>query len=592
MTRAFDGSGELLLGRYRIVERIGSGGQAQVFLARSEGAAGFVRPVAVKRFRSSDGWIDDEEERRFVREAKILSDLRHPGIVGVVEFARDDDGYMLVLDYVHGYSLRHWLKFLRAKGRRLPVEVACLIIIQVLDALHYAHERVDHEGQPLNIIHRDIAPDNVLIDVEGRAKLADFGIARIGTEVTATGLEGPTVKGKFPYLAPELLLAKPPSRMSDLYAAALVLHEALGGKNEFRGPDPQETMRRVLKNDPVRLDRPELGVPTEIANLVIAALTKDPTLRAARFHDVSAFAEALRAELPTSERDAAALMAKVASKDFLDPEMVYRVRVKPLAKLEAAWRDGGPVRGAQPRPLESVSVARKQRERAEDRATVRPAALLDTRRAAETMTASIPTPAPSRRRGRLIPALVLLGSLGGAAIIAWVVISSQPRGPRPDAPVVLVRGDVVMDEQDDASDPGAAIADASAASDNSDNSDSGPIDTAPTEATSPEVGRPSMGDRRPDGEPNSRDLSRVFARRNTRFARCFNSHAAGAGAVPRMNVDVEIATNGRVSDVQLHPSSLNGTALGRCITAVTTGTRFPRQSQPVAIRFPLSVSSR
>jgi len=593
LSSAFDGGDELLLGRYRVVQRIASGGQGTVYLARSEGAAGFVRPVAVKRFRMHLDFADSDGLRMFAREAKILSGLRHPGIVAVLDFARDGEGYVMVLEYVHGYTLRHWLKFLRAADKDLPIEVACVIVTRVLDALHYAHEHRGADNQPLNIVHRDIAPDNVLIDVEGHVKLADFGIARVDTDVSHTSEDSVVVKGKFPYLAPELISGDAPGRMSDVYSAAVVLHEVLSGKNEFKDRDPRETMRRVLTKDLARLDHPDIGAPPELARVVERALEKDPVLRQAHYPTAAAFADAIREAMPGSERDAIARLGKSAARDFVNPVMVETANVKPLAMLEAAWRGTEPLASTMPpsdrpdrktsgQPTENLVVDLRE-------ASGRPSPFLGVDRVSSmppTRRARITDLTPKKLR-LLSMILLVLASLGGAALVAYLVSSNQGDGPRPDAPVVFVHGDVDVEGAD-----GSADATSDAGESVVVDVDAGSPDTGETHAqdtpASMTNGAPSPG----AAEPDPQVLSRVFARRNARIARCFDTHAAGVAGVPQVDVDVDISTEGRVTAVQVHPASLEGTDLGRCIAQVARGTRFGPLSRSVAIRFPVTVSSR
>ena len=157
-------SGRIILGRYRLVMPLAKGGQGVVYLARGEGAAGFTLPVVIKRVLSPIA-KDPEANERFVREARITAQLRHPDIVSILDFEREsDDSYVMVLEYVHGYDLAKWRSFVRADGRRFDAALAAYITVRVLDALHYSHSMRAPNGEPTPIIHRDISPGNVLID--------------------------------------------------------------------------------------------------------------------------------------------------------------------------------------------------------------------------------------------------------------------------------------------------------------------------------------------------------------------------------------------------------------------------------------------
>src|SRR5947209_14846010 len=185
--------GRVVLGRYRIVRMLAQGGMGVIYLARSEGAAGFVRPIVVKRILS-DLISDESIVNHFKREARIMSNLRHPGIVSVIDFGQEARSYLMVLDYVHGFHAGRWQKFVRTTRGPFPAELAVQIVLAVLDALHYAHTLADADGRVLGIVHRDVSPSNVLLEVDGHVKLADFGIARMQTESTDVRTEAGTIK--------------------------------------------------------------------------------------------------------------------------------------------------------------------------------------------------------------------------------------------------------------------------------------------------------------------------------------------------------------------------------------------------------------
>ena len=247
--------GRVLLGRYRVVRELAKGGMGVVYLARAEGAVGFVKPVVIKLVLPEHA----EDQRfvgMFVREAQILSQLRHPSVVDVLEFGEQDGAYVLVLEYVRGYNLGQWSRYLLLEKRQAPIEILIQVVIDVLEALHHAHNQRHPDGSPMQIVHRDVTPSNILIDEDGRGRLLDFGVARMrgGGHEYKTQVQGGFM-GKLPYTAPEIFSGGEASPRSDLYACAVVLHEALFGRNVFRGETQAATLQRVL-NHPPRRSRP------------------------------------------------------------------------------------------------------------------------------------------------------------------------------------------------------------------------------------------------------------------------------------------------------------------------------------------------
>lgn len=323
----------MVLGRYRIVRRLARGGMGVVYLARSEGAAGFAQPVVIKRI-IPDLTGDDQMARMFVREARILSNLRHPNIVQVIEFAEDDDAYVMILEYVHGYHLGRWAKFARKEEGQFSALFAMHVVAKVLDALHHAHTLVKPDGSAYSIVHRDVSQSNVHISVEGQVKLIDFGIARVSRESGEYQTEEISLKGKLPYMAPELFKSGTPSPSTDIYACGVMLHELLTGRHEFRGKEMSETVNLVLHHRVSPVSSTRSDVSARIDEVVWRALAKKPEQR---FATAEEFASALRAIRGMAEAEADALMKERIKRDFQGP-LAQSLGVVTLEELDQAWR--------------------------------------------------------------------------------------------------------------------------------------------------------------------------------------------------------------------------------------------------------------
>jgi len=234
----------LVLGDYELLERIGEGGMAEVWKARARGAAGFEKTVVIKRVLPSlmakPGFAD-----LLVREAKISSRLSHPNIAQVFELGEDAGAHYIAMEYVHGKDLGQTMAFRAGEGLSLPVRI--WIMSEVAKALEHAHTRRGEDGRPLQIVHRDISPQNVLLGYEGEVKVADFGIARADEAGLGRGEDPKVLRGKYAYMSPEQARGEPLDRRSDVFAAGVVLFELLAGARLFRGKTSQETLALVRR---------------------------------------------------------------------------------------------------------------------------------------------------------------------------------------------------------------------------------------------------------------------------------------------------------------------------------------------------------
>jgi len=262
-------------GKYELVHKIGSGGMAEIYLARSFGAEGLEKILVLKRIRP-----EFAERPKFVAmfidEAKIAVSLNHPNIVQVYEFGRVASDYFLAMEHVDGTDLGRMLAASRAKQRTVPIADALYVCIEVAKALDYAHRKQDAYARPLGIVHRDVSPQNVLISRDGGVKLLDFGIAK----AAIGSVESPgEVKGKLSYMSPEQARGLEVDHRSDLFSLGVVLWELLANRSLFPFTTQEETLR-LVKNavvPPYLRDREDL--PPELLELIDRALAANAAER-------------------------------------------------------------------------------------------------------------------------------------------------------------------------------------------------------------------------------------------------------------------------------------------------------------------------
>jgi len=287
---------ELLGGKYEVLELAGEGGMAKVYRGQTHGAAGFTRPVAIKRVLAPLSQ-NPEFLKMFVEEARVVSELDHPNIAQIHDFDRDRAGeYYLVLEWVEGLTLGEWRQGYREHGNHTPWTLTAAIGIEVLKALHAAHVREDAEGRPAPIFHRDVTPQNVMVSNCGVVKLTDFGLARAmdRSSITKPGF----VKGKISYLAPELTYEAEPSAQTDVFSAGVVLWEVLSGEKLFKGEDPLKVVGTIRDMEIPDLAEFRDDLPERLREIIRKALRRNPIERYASSRDM---AHDLAALLRTTE---------------------------------------------------------------------------------------------------------------------------------------------------------------------------------------------------------------------------------------------------------------------------------------------------
>ena len=276
--------------RYELLVKIGSGGTASVYLARVTGAAEFSRLVAVKR-PHPHLLCDPAARLRFAAEAAVASRIHHANVLAIHDVEATGDDLLLVMDYVEGVSLAELLEAGSSGGPALPARVALRIVLDASAGLAAVHELEDEKGRPLRILHRDVSPQNILVGVDGTARLGDLGLARRGSSRCSEANQG--LVGKLSYVAPELLDSGIASVKSEVFALGVVLWESLARRRLFRGNDEIETIERLRSLDPEPLSvvEPELG--TSFDEVIRRALDRDPSRRWASVRELAAALSAM-----------------------------------------------------------------------------------------------------------------------------------------------------------------------------------------------------------------------------------------------------------------------------------------------------------
>jgi serine/threonine protein kinase/predicted ATPase len=291
-------------GRYRLLERLGQGGMAEVYKAKSFGVEGFEKILVIKRIlpelAKSAVFVD-----MFIHEAKLAVRLSHANIVQVFDLGiapvedggKVTDAYFMAMEYVHGLDLATLLARSRRAQKPLPIDMAVFVAAEVAKGLDHAHRRRDEQLRPLGIVHRDVSPQNVLLSFEGEVKVTDFGIAKARGALEQEQVDDTKARrlhGKFAYMSPEQARGEEVDARSDLFSLGIVLYECIAGVNPVTAPTTFETLRRVqaCEYPPVELLRPD--VPAELVAILKTAMAKD---RKDRYADAGRMYEALLAFL-------------------------------------------------------------------------------------------------------------------------------------------------------------------------------------------------------------------------------------------------------------------------------------------------------
>ncbi|MCX7944498.1 MAG: PEGA domain-containing protein [Deltaproteobacteria bacterium] len=259
-------------GKYFLIDRINVGGMAEVFKAKAYGVEGFEKLVAIKRILPN---IAEDEEfiTMFIDEAKIAVQLNHANIAQIFDLGKIEDTYFIALEFVYGKDLRAIFERLRKRGEIMPIPAACYIIIQVCEGLDYAHRKKDSMGRDLNIVHRDVSPQNILVSYEGDVKVIDFGIAKAANKASKT--QAGILKGKFGYMSPEQVRGLPLDRRSDIFSLGIIFYEILTGERLFVGESDFSTLEKVRNVEIMPPTAYNRNIPESLEKIILKALAKD-----------------------------------------------------------------------------------------------------------------------------------------------------------------------------------------------------------------------------------------------------------------------------------------------------------------------------
>ncbi|MBX3226862.1 MAG: serine/threonine protein kinase [Labilithrix sp.] len=415
-------------GRYSILATLAKGGMGTVHLGRMKGNAGFARLVAIKQLHPHVS-SDPELVAALFDEATLAAQIRHPNVVGTIDVVTANGTLSVVFDYIEGEALSGLIRLAADAGEpSLPRPIALAIVRGALRGLEAAHDARGDDGTPLGIVHRDVSPQNVLVGVDGLARVIDFGVAK------ALGRVGSTrpgeVRGKFSYMAPEQLMGKPATRQVDIYAMGVVLWELLTGKRLFAGEDQRAVTTAVIQNQvaPPSEAAPDAGIPPELDEIVLRATSGDLGRRhlSARelILDLEPFEKASDDDVGVWVRQIAAhrlakraemVRATPRGESFSLDELMAELAKNPDTQTPMSEKSGS---------VAAVAVPFTQPSFA-------PPPLL------------VPAPVARRSRTRLV-AIMLAATFGfsSAIVVGWLIVRERPLAPRfsavaPSAPAPL-----------------------------------------------------------------------------------------------------------------------------------------------------------
>jgi len=294
------------------------GGMAQIYLAREEGDP---QLLVIKRILPH---LAENEEfvQMFLDEARIAARLDHPNIVQIFDLGSQDDSFFIAMEYIHGEDLRRIWKAAERGGQLIPVPLVCRILSEACAGLDHAHKQLDASGKPLNIVHRDISPQNILLTFEGRAKVVDFGIAKAADQATET--RSGVLKGKYSYMSPEQAAGQRVDRRSDIFALGVVLYELLTGVRLFKRANDIITLQAVAECDITPPSQLNARVPKDLDPVVMKALARDP---AHRYSEALHFQRALEGWLDSHPQPSSTAAVSAYMKDLYAARLAEEARL-------------------------------------------------------------------------------------------------------------------------------------------------------------------------------------------------------------------------------------------------------------------------
>lgn len=303
------------LGKYRLIAVLGRGGMGDVYLAVAQGPIGFNKLLVVKELRRR-ALEDAAQVTMFMDEARLTGRLNHPNVVQTIEVGEDGPRRFIAMEYLDGQPLSRILLQAKKRGTPVPRSMLFRVVLDVLTALDYAHRLTDFDGTPLQVVHRDVSPQNIFVTYEGQVKLIDFGVAKtaISEHETSSGI----LKGKIRYMAPEQATGQPIDRRADIFAAGILLWEAVAGAGPWADAQDATVLRGLMTGVIPRLRAVRPDVDPDLAAIVDRATSAEP---AARFPTASAMRDALerfvsgRSGQRGSQRDLSAFVSLLFADD-------------------------------------------------------------------------------------------------------------------------------------------------------------------------------------------------------------------------------------------------------------------------------------
>jgi serine/threonine-protein kinase len=279
-------------GKYTLLRRLAAGGMAELFLAIQKSVAGFEKLLVIKRILPSMN-----QDRAFIEmllhEARVAATLSHPNIVQIFDVGQTDGQYFIAMEHVHGEDLRSIVRQMKKKDvYEFPLEHALAIVLGMCAGLAYAHDRRDLDGTPLDIVHRDISPQNVVVTFTGDVKIVDFGIAKSADPKMAEQTKSGKLKGKVPYMSPEQARGDHIDSRSDIFATGVMLFELTTGKRLFKGASEYETLKLICEREYPRPTDVRPDYPRDLEPIVMKALAKDTQERYQSAREMQADIEA------------------------------------------------------------------------------------------------------------------------------------------------------------------------------------------------------------------------------------------------------------------------------------------------------------